>query len=235
MKTTAVSGNGQILPDNPFHIENGKIINVAFLIYDEVEAMDLNCPLDILSKANFKVGDFFVKEKIYNIYTVAASTKKIVHSEGGAVHMVPAYSYENAPQADILVVPGADPFTITKLCQNEPEMFDWIIQQNETTKVTMSVCSGSLLLSRAGILDGKKATTHYLVIDELKANRAIEVVENVRFVWDGKFITTAGVTSGIDGALFLVELIHGKAKADGIAHALIYNRSEDMSFMNVVV
>lgn len=201
-----------------------KKINVAFLIYDQVEAMDLNGPVDVFTKAN-------VMDPSYHLYTVSASGKKLVPSEGGTVMMQSTYSFENAPQADILIIPGAAPEVIINTVSNQPELFKWINKQNEHTKLTMSVCTGSLLLSKAGILDGKKATTHYLALDLLKQNPKIEIVGKVRFIEDGKLLTTAGITSGLDGSLHVVELINGKETADQIGKIMVYNRHGDLSFM----
>ncbi|SHF30899.1 DJ-1/PfpI family protein [Pedobacter caeni] len=201
-----------------------KTINVAFLIYDQVEAMDLNGPIDVFTKAN-------VMDPTYKLYTVSASSKHLTPSEGGTVMMQSTYSFENAPQADILIVPGAAPQVISNTVNNQPELFKWINKQNEKTKITMSVCTGALLLSNAGVLDGKKATTHYLELDELRKNTKIEIVEKVRFVEDGKVITAAGITSGLDGSLHLIERINGKELADQIGKIMVYNRNGDMSFM----
>lgn len=201
-----------------------KKINVAFLIYDQVEAMDLNGPIDVFTKAN-------VIDPSYHLYTVSASSKRSVASEGGTVLMQSTYSFENAPQADILIVPGAAPEVIISTVNNQPELFKWINKQNERTKLTMSVCTGALLLSNAGILDGKKATTHYLALDQLKQNPKIQIVEKVRFVEDGKLLTAAGITSGLDSSLHLIELINGKGIADQIGKIMVYNRNGDLSFM----
>lgn len=201
-----------------------KKINVAFLIYDQVEAMDLNGPVDVFTKAN-------AMDPSYYLYTVSASSKKPVPSEGGTVMMQSTYSFENAPQADILIVPGAAPEVIKNTINKQPELLKWINTQNEKTKLTMSVCTGSLLLSKAGVLDGKKATTHYFALDLLKQNPKIEIVEKVRFTEDGKLITTAGITSGLDGSLHVVELVNGKETADQIGKIMVYNRNGDLSFM----
>lgn len=201
-----------------------KKINVAFLIYDQVEAMDLNGPVDVFTKAN-------AIDPTYYLYTVSASSKKLVPSEGGTIVMQSTYGFENAPQADILIVPGAAPEVIKSTSDSQPELLKWISNQNKNTKLTMSVCTGSLLLSKAGVLDGNKATTHYLALNLLKQNKKIETLEKVRFVEDGKLITTAGITSGLDGSLHVVELINGKEIADQIGKIMVYNRNGDLSFM----
>ncbi|MCW3466454.1 DJ-1/PfpI family protein [Chitinophaga nivalis] len=206
-----------------FKFEKGKKIKVAFLVYDQVEALDLNGPVDILTKAN-------TMDPVYQLYTVAL-TQEPLFMEGNTIKMIPTYSIANAPQADILIIPGSEPGNVAALCAAHPELLQWIQQQSQTAQVTMSVCTGGLILSAAGLLDGKAATTHFMVQDLLKKNPAVKVREGVRYVEDGKILTTAGITSGFDGALHLVEQINGKQIADKIARILIYNRNGDMRFM----
>ena len=200
----------------------GQKINVAFLIYNHVEALDLNGPLDIFSKANDM-------DDVYNLYTVSP-TDEPIYSEGNVMSIQATYSISNAPQADILIIPGAR-FDIVKKIRDNAEIINWIQKQNTASEITMSVCTGALILSTAGILDGKSATTHFMANDVLKANSNINVLENLRYVHDGKIITTAGVTSGFDGALHLIDLINGKKIADQICKMIIYDRNGDLSFM----
>lgn len=204
--------------------KKGQKINVAFFIFDQVEALDLNGPIDILTKANHF-------DPVYNLYTVSL-TKAPVVSEGNVLTMSASYSIENAPQADILIMPGGSPERILKMCTDYPELIAWIKKQNQMTEVTMSVCTGAFFLASAGVLDQKQATTHYRGLDMLRKYQKIDVIENLRYVQDGKILTTAGITSGFDGTLHLVDLINGKKVGDEIAKLLIYNRNGDMSFMN---
>ena len=214
----------QIIPnEQPLTFNANRKINVAFFIFDQVEALDLNGPVDILAKAN-RFGER------YNLYTVSL-TKSSVKSEGDVLTMTASYSIDDAPQADILIVPGSSPDHVIRMCTEHPELINWLKKQNEATQVTMSVCTGAFFLSAAGLLDGKQATAHGMSLDLLRRNPKIHVVENLRYVQDGKILTTAGITSGMDGTLHLVDLINGKKVADQIARILIYNRNGDMSFM----
>jgi transcriptional regulator GlxA family with amidase domain len=197
-------------------------INVGFLIYNQVEAMDLNGPIDVFTKANRF-------DNRYNLYTVS-ETSQLVPSEGGTIHMKASYSFENVPQADILIIPGAAVATISEICNND-NIISWIIQQDQNTKLTVSICTGSLILSKAKILDGKSATTHHLALDLLRQNPKIKVVEKVRYAEDGKFLTSAGITSGLDVALHIIEMISGKDVAEEIAQTMVYNRSANMDFI----
>lgn len=218
------SAQGDV-PGNELNLSNNKNINVAFLIYDQVEALDLNGPIDVFAKAN-------LLDQRYNLYTVS-QTNNLVTSEGGLMGLMATYNFNNAPKADILVVPGAHPEIVAKLCTGNKELLDWVRAQDENSTITMSVCVGGIILSEAGLLDGKTATTHYMTLEALQGNSEVHVVDDVRFVQDGKFITTAGITSGIDGTLHIIDLINGKKVGDKIANILYYNRNSDMGFMNL--
>lgn len=205
-----------------FAFRKDRKINVAFFIFPEVEPLDLSGPADILGKANYL-------DAVYNLYTVAL-TKAPVVAEGQVLHLTPTYSLAEAPQADLLILPGAMPQHISALCAQHPELLAWIKQQHETAEITMSVCTGAFFLAAAGILDGKTATTHFAGLPMLRQNLTINVVENQRYVQDGKVLTTAGVTSGLDGTLHVVDLVNGQKTGDELAKLLVYNRHADMSF-----
>ncbi len=197
---------------------------VAFLVYNQVEALDLNGPLDVLTKAKHMSDDAF------EIYTVGQSHDPI-DTEGGSLKIVPAYSIADAPPADILVIPGAALEVIKDMMDND-EMIGWIKQQANQSERTMSVCTGALILAKTGLLDHQKATTHYFAIQQMKREFPnIQVMEGTRFVIAGKYLTTAGITSGIDGALQLVEAYEGKPVADMIAQVMVYSRQDTLNFL----
>ncbi|RZJ84307.1 MAG: DJ-1/PfpI family protein, partial [Chryseobacterium sp.] len=180
-------------------------------------------PIDVFVKANNWNGN-------YNIYTISATAKKNIIMDGATVNLLSKYSIDDAPQSDILIIPGTSPEIVKKISADK-KMMDWIVKQNEKTVMTMSVCTGGLILANTGLLDGRSATTHHWSIDELKSHPKIKVQEKIRFVVDGKFLTGAGVTSGIDVALQAVELIHGKKIADDLAHGMVYDRYNTMDFL----
>ena len=208
---------------NKFNFRTDRKINVGVLVYDGVEIVDTGGPIDVFVKANNWNGN-------YNIYTVSATANKNIIMDGGTVNLQSKYSLYDAPQADILIIPGTSPEIVKKVSADK-KMMDWIVRQNENTVMTMSVCTGGLILANTGLLDGRSATTHHWSIDELKLHAKIKVREKTRFVVDGKFLTGAGVTSGIDVALQAVELIHGKAIADDLAHGMVYDRYNTMDFL----
>lgn len=219
----SLSVNAQDSSKNKFNFPTDRKINIGVLVYDGVEIVDTGGPIDVFVKANNWNGN-------YNIYTVSATAKKNIIMDGATVNLLSKYSIFDAPQSDILIIPGTSP-EIVKNVSADKKMMDWIVKQNEKTVMTISVCTGGLILANTGLLDGRSATTHHWSIDELKSHPKIKVQEKTRFVVDGKFLTGAGVTSGIDVALQAVELIHGKKIADDLAHGMVYDRYNTMDFL----
>jgi len=189
--------------------------NVAVLLYNGVELVDMNGPIDVFLHANA------YNNSRYQIYTVAAESGVIL-SEDQAVTITPRYSIQDndCPEPDIIVIPG--------IINNEPDpaLIEWIrTMGSNPKKIVMSVCIGAFILARTGLFSGKKATTHYLYIKELQAEYPdITVVRNVRFVEDGNIASTGGITSGIDGALHLVKKLDGEIVAQQTADVMVYNR-----------
>jgi transcriptional regulator GlxA family with amidase domain len=129
--------------------------------------------------------------------------------------VVPKYAFTDAPPIDILLVPGG--FGTRPLLE-DAETLDWIRATAAHARLTTSVCTGALLLAKAGLLENKRATTHWAALDLLAAVQTEERVERgVRFVDAGSIITSAGVAAGIDMALHVVQRICGPEVADETA------------------
>jgi predicted amidohydrolase/putative intracellular protease/amidase len=191
--------------------EKGKVKTVAVLLFEGVELMDFAGPAEV-----FIVADH---GKAFRVVTVAESTKPL--KTMGGVTVTPDYAYDDAPKADVLVVPGGNTQAVGKAGRA------WLKKASGEASVTMSVCFGAFLLADAGLLDGRKATTHRWGIDGLKkAAPKCKVVTGKRYVEDGKVVTTAGVTAGIDGALFVVEKLLGKEAAKWTAEEWMEHRRE---------
>lgn len=187
-------------------------IKVAVLIYNGVETVDMNGPIDVFLKANA------YNNNRYQVYTVAA-TRAPVLSEGKVVTITPQYDITNCPVPDLIVIPGIIDLEV------DPAMIAWIKAMGTKKKTIMSVCIGLYTLAKTGLLSGKKATTHYLAINSVHQQYPdITLVKNVRVVEDGQFISTGGITSGIDGALHMVEQYDGVIVAQQTADVMVYNR-----------
>lgn len=183
-------------------VMNKQAKNVAFLVYDQVEVLDLNGPLDVFVKANV------VAPGSYNCYTVGL-TKEAVFAEANTMAILPTYAIADAPKPDILVVPGANPDHIMRYLADvdfQGTVLTWVKQQYDSGSTVFPICTGSMLLSNTGILDGHAVTTHSMLLDKLEeVNPASSVQRGVRYVDDGKLISTAGITAGIDAALYVVK------------------------------
>jgi len=150
-----------------------------------------------------------------------AKNKGEIKSDTGYVHLNAKYDFDNVIEADILVVPGST-IAFVKVMKDKKTL-DWIRKVDKTTKYTTSVCSGSLILAAAGLLKGLKATSHWKPINLLKDFGAIPVRK--RFIHEGKIITAAGVSAGIDMALYLVNEIAGEQRAKSIQLLIEYDPS----------
>lgn len=181
-------------------------MQVAYLLYDRFTALDITGPHEVLNSVPGTESVF-----------VAERTGP-VRNESDSLSLVADRSLEDVPQPDIVVVPGG--FGTRLLLEHEP-LLDWLRHAHETTVWTTSVCTGSLLLAAAGLLDGAPATTHWLARERLASLGARPVAERV--VRHGKIMTAAGVSAGIDMALELVALIHGDDVAKAVQLGIEYD------------
>lgn len=183
--------------------------NVAVVVYEGMEILDFAGPAEVFAAA----GDGF------NTYTVG-ETKDAILSQG-FVTVTPEYSIADSPKPDILVIPGGNSGNVSK----RPAMMKWVTASARDAEIVMTVCSGAFVLAKAALLDGLEATTWYGAIENLrKAAPKTTVHEHVRFVDNGKFITTAGVSAGIDGALHVIEKLGGRDAAARIATYMEYDK-----------
>lgn len=150
---------------------------------------------------------------------MAKSTAPVT-ATGGLV-VVPHHDFGDAPRIDLLVVPGD--FGTRPLLHDE-ETLDWIHRTAAAAKQVTSVCTGSLLLGKAGLLEGRRATTHWAALDLLESLGTGAIVERELRVVDDVVVTSAGVASGIDMAFYMVERLCGREVADETARYIEYRR-----------
>lgn len=192
-------------------------LNVAILVFDGVQIIDYTGPYEVLGSWSRR-----------NVYTVAEKPEAIKTNMG--MRVIPNYTFENQPKPDIIIVPGggssepgAEARGVGGQLENQ-NVIKWIQDNASQAKYVMSVCNGAFLLAKAGLLDGLEATTTAGLIEKLKGVAPkTKVVSDKRFVDNGKIITTGGLSSGIDGALHLVEKLDGKGWAQVVAYGLEYN------------
>ncbi|HMT05233.1 MAG TPA: DJ-1/PfpI family protein [Solirubrobacterales bacterium] len=181
-------------------------MQVAYLLYDRFTALDITGPHEVFNSVP-GVESVFVGE-VAGPYRNESDTLSILADK----------SLDEVPNPDILVVPGG--FGTRSLLDHEP-LLSWIRAVDRTTAWTTSVCTGSLLLAAAGLLEGRPATTHWLARETLAGLGARPVADRV--VFDGKYVTGAGVSAGIDMALSLVTEIYGPELAQAVQLGIEYD------------
>jgi len=189
----------------------GTARKIAVLVYDQVDALDVTGPFDVFAVASNWGRDF-------QVYTVALESNAPIRTISGLT-IVPDYAAAECPTPDILIVPGG--WGARKEMHNE-KLTSWINETSRRAVYTLSVCTGALLLAKAGLLGGMRATTNKRAMDLLleAAPESATVIENVRYVDNGRILMSAGVTAGIDAALHLVAKLHGEERAIDTASKL---------------
>jgi transcriptional regulator GlxA family with amidase domain len=187
---------------------DGKPITVAFVLTEGVTMIDFAGPWEVFQDAGGPDGiDRF------HLLTVGES-KDPVHTSGGMT-VIPDYAFVDSPPARIVVVPAQ---------RGAPGLADWLRRKDKETDVVMSVCTGAFQLGKAGLLDGKQATTHHNYYDDFQKNfPKATLVKGHRYVQSDEVIYTAGgLTSGIDLALHIVDEYFGRDVAQKTAEYMEY-------------
>ena len=199
--------------------------NVAILIFDDVEVLDFCGPFEVFSVTGKRDGS-----DPFNVYTVA---ERPTISARNALSINPSYTVETCPQPDILVIPGgggqrADGtlFGTRKEMHNET-LLAWVNQRYPKTEHVLSVCTGALILAKAGLVENVTATTHHKALDELRqVAPTAEVKADARVVDSGRLIFSGGISAGIDAAFYLVAKLLGQDVALETAAYMEYDWSE---------
>jgi len=186
-------------------------ITTGFLIFDGVEELDLAGPWQVLATAAaFNDGD--------RVVTVAEAPRPITCAKG--MRVLPSHSFADAPPLDVLIVPGG---MGTRTEVNNPALIAWLRAAGARCTWVTSVCTGALLLHEAGFARGKRVTTHWSFVESLRSRADVTVLEGRRYVCDGNLVTSAGVSAGIDMALWLVGQLHGVDCARMVQHRMEYD------------
>lgn len=201
------------------------IQNIGILIFDEVEVLDFAGPYEVFTMARLQPG---VESRVagkpapFNVFTIAKTTEAIKATGGLSIN--PDYSFANAPKIDLLLIPGG-PGARQMVKDGGSLTLPWIEQLSKQKTQMASVCTGSLILAKLGLLSGKKATTHWAALKLLASmDSSIDVLAERRFV-DDDVITSAGISAGIDMSLYIVEKLLGLAIAEDTARVMDYNWS----------
>lgn len=186
-------------------------INVGVFLYDGVELLDFAGPAEVFAAASYYTNNYH-----FNVYTVAKETKL---KSQGFLNITPNYGLASAPKTDILVLPGGN----AQNALNDTSTQEWIDSEIGNSSDVLTVCSGIFFLEESGRLEGIEVTSHHKILPFLKEILKPEnVVDEVKYVDTGKIVTSAGVSSGIEGAFLTVSKIAGYEVANRTARYMEY-------------
>lgn len=192
--------------------------HVAILIFDEVEVLDFAGPFEV-----FSVADELSDGARFNVCLVA-ETPGTIRARNG-LKVVPDHTLESAPAPQILIVPGGYG---TRALLKKPSLVEWVRRTAKHAEIVASVCTGALVLAKAGLLDGLDVTTHAENLADLRALApAARVHGDRRFHDHGRIATAAGISAGIDLSLHLVARLHDPATAEATARYMEYRWHND--------
>lgn len=188
---------------------------VGILLFDDVEVLDFAGPYEV-----FSVTEDEQAVKGFKVVTISEKGEMIRARNGLKVE--PDYHFGNHPELDVLVVPGG--YGAREVESKNEVVVDWVNAQDAVVEKMTSVCTGSFILAEAGLLEGKRATTHWTSLDRMeKAYPSVCVKREVKFVDEGHLITSAGISAGIEMALHVVAVLYDKDTAAHTAKHMEYD------------
>ena len=191
-----------------------KQVKVGIVMFNEVEVLDFAGPYEVFSLASKG------KEKIFEVKTIGETGELI--SARNRLKVLPDLSFKDDRLFDILIIPGG--YGAEEIEIKNPAMIEWIESQQDRVEIFASVCTGALLLAEAGILDNKKATTHWMDWNRLeKEYPKVEVVRNVKFIDEGQILTSGGISAGINMSFHIIKRLFGVKVAKDLAKRMEYD------------
>ena len=201
--------------------ERGKKLErkrVGIVLFEDIEVLDFCGPFEVFSAVRFNEEQRREEPSPFDVWLVAENPEPVTTT--GNMKVIPHYTFENCPALDILVVPGG--WGTRKELKN-PIMLDWLRARAAEVETLTSVCTGSMLLGFAGLLDGRHATTHWRSLDWMRdAFPEVTVEFEKHVVEDGPVVTSAGISAGIDMALRVVARYFGENIARATARHMEY-------------
>ncbi len=190
-----------------------KTRTLAIPIFEDVEVLDFCGPFEVFSVANR-----FTEPPAFAVLTVAESATPVLTRGGLSIN--PHHRLLDCPQPDVLLVPGGQG---TRKEMHNPTLIEWIKQVSTMAELVLSVCTGALLLAKAGLLDGLEATTHHGAVELLRPTAPTTMVHaDGRFVDNGRVVCSAGIAAGIDMSLHVVSRLLGREVAEKMARQMEY-------------
>jgi transcriptional regulator GlxA family with amidase domain len=188
-------------------------IRIGVLVFDDAEELDFVGPWEVFSMANT------VRPGAHEVLLISERTDTVRCAKG--LRVVPDVTLADCPKLDVVLVPGGQ--GTRREIENRP-LLDWLAKVAKDCQWVTSVCTGALLLTVAGPAKGKRVTTHWAFVEALRGRKeAAEVVDNMRYVRDGNVVTAAGVSAGIDMALWLTGQLHSPEFARQVQRGMEYN------------
>lgn len=193
-----------------------EIINVGILLFNEVEVLDFAGPFEVFSLAKYEGTN----HQPFRVKTIAEKKDLIIARNG--LKVMPDYSFEDALDLDILIIPGG--YGAEEIEIHNETVIKWIQETSKAVKIIASVCTGAFLLAKAGLLDGKKATTHWMDLERLENDfPLIKVQPAVKFVEEGNIITAGGISAGINMSFHIMTKVLNKEIAIYTAKRMEYD------------
>jgi transcriptional regulator GlxA family with amidase domain len=191
---------------------------VGIVVFPDVEVLDFCGPFEVFSVTRLDEERRREEPSPFEVFLVAEGPGPIVTT--GGMKVTPDHTLESCPTLDILVVPGG---WGTRAEMKNARLVSWIAERAKQVETLTSVCTGSMLLGQAGLLDGRHATTHWRALQWMRDSfPAVTVEEKLHVVEDGHVLTSAGISAGIDMALRVVERYHGHEVALATARNMEY-------------
>ena len=185
---------------------------IGILLFDDVEELDFVGPWEVFSATT---QHLFPDDQVV---TIAQELRPIRCAKG--LRVLPDFDFSNAPPLDVVLVPGGQG---TRREVSNQTLIGWLRAAGQNCQWVTSVCTGALLLHEAGFAKGRRVTTHWAFIETLRQRGDVTVLENRRYVRDGNVVTAAGVSAGIDMALWLVGQIYGVDVARKVQRGIEYD------------
>lgn len=191
---------------------------IGILLYDDIEVLDFAGPFEVFSTADRVHGRLNPGgERLFEV-CVISETGNLVRARGG-LQIQSQHGFDDALDLDVLLVPGG---VVTRELEKAP-VLAWIAQRARSARIVASVCTGAFLLGKAGLLHGHRVTTHWEDLEDLRTLLPDSEVEaDARWIDEGKVVTSAGISAGLDMSLHLVERLAGRDLALRTARQMDY-------------